>query len=207
MFRTWVFLIAGALCCMLLPIHEEISAKERPTFLFREDEALSDTGEIFDGIEKSNEIDNDAFLQAPLTRLDYVLIKLEEELKWGFAQSDADVIIRLERMEGQIAEDRSASWVPLLMVSLLLLTPIALFMLWRSLMQRLEGQVDELKRQRLRLESVDESLRELPGKLPKLALDTSQLADRLRDELRQPTPAPVAPAPVVTPFYQNAQII
>ncbi len=133
------------------------------------------------------------------------LDRLEEELKLGFAKSDADGIIRLERMERQIAEDRSASWVPLLMVSLLLLTPIALFMLGRSLMQRLGGQVDELKRQRLRLESVDESLRELPGKLPKLALDTSQLADRLRDELRQPTPAPVAPAPVVTPFYQNAQ--
>jgi hypothetical protein len=73
-------LIAGVLCFMFLPIHGEISAKERPTFLFGEDEALSDTGEFFDAIEKSSEIKNDEFLQTPLSRLDYVLIKLEEEL-------------------------------------------------------------------------------------------------------------------------------
>ncbi len=132
--------------------------------------------------------------------------KLEEELNLGIAQSDVDILSRLEHLQGQINRDRTLSWVPLLMMSLLLLTPIALFMLGRSLTQRLSGQVDELKRQRLQLESVDESLRELPAKLPKPAFDTSELADSLRKELRQPAPAPVTPPPVVaTPFYQNAQ--
>jgi hypothetical protein len=135
-----------------------------------------------------------------LERLD----KLEAQIRSRLEAQNEAFTGRLQRIEGQVAKDDSASWVPLLMMSLLLLTPIALFMLGRSLTQRLASQVDELKRQRLQLESVDESMRELPGKLPKPALDTSQLADSLREELRQPAPAPVTPAPVVaTPFYQN----
>ena len=62
--------------------------------------------------------------------------KLEEVLNLGIAQSDVDILSRLEHLQGQIDRDRTLSWVPLLMMSLLLLTPIALFMLGRSLTQR-----------------------------------------------------------------------
>jgi hypothetical protein len=58
---------------------EAEAAKDVP-FLFAEDEALSDSGEFFDKIEKSHEIEKDEFLQSPLTKLDYILMKLENEL-------------------------------------------------------------------------------------------------------------------------------
>jgi hypothetical protein len=59
----------------------EAEAEKQVPFLFAEDEALSDSGDFYDQINKSDEIGNDEFLQSPLTKLDYVLMKLEDELQ------------------------------------------------------------------------------------------------------------------------------
>ena len=59
----------------------EAEAEKKVPFLFAEDEALSHSVDIYDQIKKSDEIENDEFLQLPLTKLDYVLMKLEDELQ------------------------------------------------------------------------------------------------------------------------------
>ena len=65
-------LVKTPVCISLIFIlfHSEVNALEKPPFLFGKDEALSDSGEFFDKIEKSHEIEKDEFLQYPLTKLD-----------------------------------------------------------------------------------------------------------------------------------------
>ncbi|MFT4642073.1 MAG: hypothetical protein ACI8T1_005419 [Verrucomicrobiales bacterium] len=120
---------------------------------------------------------------------------------------ELDRATTLKQVDERMAAQRSSPWMTALTFGLLLLTPIALLLLGRWLMQRVGGQGDELKRQRLRMETMEESLRDLPNNLPKPTLDVNRLADRLRDELNMPAPAPVQPvvAAASTPFYQNAQ--
>lgn len=101
--------------------------------------------------------------------------------------------------------DSPVGW---LLVVALLLSPLSFFLLGRSFAQRLQSQHDELKRQRLRLEGIEESLRGLPKNAPQPSLDVEQLADQLREHLSTPVePAPDASTPASLPplpFYQNS---
>ncbi len=98
-----------------------------------------------------------------------------------------------------------------LMLSAFVLLPISLFLLGWWLAQRFKNQHDELKRQRLRLEGVEDSLRHLPGNLPSPTLDTSQVADRLRDHLgessRLSTDRATPASGAASPFFQNDEWI
>ena len=89
----------------------------------------------------------------------------------------------LKRLEERLEADRSSSWVTPATLGLLLVTPIALLLLGRWLMQRLESQGDELKRQRLRLEGLEESFREWPNSLPKPTLDVRPLGPSMKNLL------------------------
>ncbi len=140
--------------------------------------------------------------QALEEKIDQKTSESGEEIRGEFTRLRQAV----ESIEGpQSLLKKPAIW---LVLGFFMLLPVAILLLGYGLLQRLARQHDELRRQRLRLEGVEESLRELPGNLPRPTLDVPRLAERLRTDLgtmppAPPEPATPVPAPVATPFYHN----
>jgi hypothetical protein len=75
--RIVIFALAIA-----LPLFAHAQGKDAPEFLFSEDSKIADTRENFaERLQTRKLIEADAWLNAPLTRLDYVLVRMQARLE------------------------------------------------------------------------------------------------------------------------------
>lgn len=134
---------------------------------------------------------------------------LAESIMENAARQDLEMERQFSRLREQLADVREqqdpfkkpVTWF---LLGFLLLMPVALFLLGYWSLQRLTLQHDELKRQRLRLEGVEEHLRDLPAHLPRPSLDVTRLAEHLREDLGlAATRVNPGPSTTATPFYHN----
>ena len=99
--------VSVVLLTVLAALHTSAFGEEpkvKVPFLFTEDEQLQQT-EIEQVIAKSDELSTDSYLNAPLTRLDYLLINLEKRLDEGKSSVLRSVIKHFATIE------RKSFWV------------------------------------------------------------------------------------------------
>ena len=97
--KTWLV----AIVLLLSPAVETLAQDIRIPFLFSEDEQLDQT-EVTEAIPRSKDLQTDPFLNAPMTRLEYLLTQLESHI------NNKTSLVRSEVSEGFESDSRKAAY-------------------------------------------------------------------------------------------------